>query len=169
MYTKSLLILSTSFFWETFFLKIFIKTFVSIWKFLTFFFFKDRPYKRKDRVQNVILMINSEVFYDVWIIFDAVGLLGSIFQWHIYEDFASKWAHLSVFKAFISNFIRITFWTSISDIRMTFKKDAHLPLKKFPCIHIFNTRRHESIWSFVKCCEKIVFPGNIPEIPAAHL
>ena len=124
--------------------------------------------------QNVFLMIN----FDVWdrlghvrTIIDTVGLLGSIFHCHICEDFVSKWADLSVCKAFISKslikglqtlksahfdtessqvwqwkidphnptvskmvwtcpnrsqtsklIIGNTFWNSISDIRITFKK-----------------------------------------------
>ena len=37
--------------------------------------------------------------------FDTVGLLGSIFHCHIYEDFVSKWADLSVCKAFIRDLL----------------------------------------------------------------
>ena len=134
-------------------------------------------------VRNVFLMINFDVWDrlgHVWTIFDTVGLLGSIFHCHICEDFVSKWADLSVFKAFIRDLlikalntlksahfdikslqmwqwkidpsdatvskmvqtcpnrsqtskliVRNTFWTSISDIRITFKKclQPH-PLKK---------------------------------------
>ena len=57
-------------------------------------------------VRNVFLMINFDVWDrlgHVWTIYDTVGLLGSIFHCHICEDFVSKWADLSVCKAFISN------------------------------------------------------------------
>ena len=139
-------------------------------------------------VQNVFLMINFDVWDrlgHVWTIFDTVGLLGSIFHCHICEDFVSKWADLSVCKAFISKsliktlqtlksahfdtkssqiwqwkidpsnptvskmvqtcpnrsqtsklIIRNTFWTSISDIRITLKKYPHPPLKKFPQVKL---------------------------------
>ena len=130
-------------------------------------------------VRNVFLMINFDVWDrlgHVWTIFDTVGLLGSIFHCHICEDFVSKWADLSVCKAFISKslikglqtlksahfdtessqvwqwkidphnptvskmvwtcpnrsqisklIIGNTFWNSISDIRITFKKAAQPP------------------------------------------
>ena len=134
-------------------------------------------------VRNVFLMINFDVWDrlgHVWTFFDTVGFLGSIFHCHICEDFVSKWADLSVCKAFISKslikalqtlksahfdtkssqicqwkiafhnptvskmvrtcpnrsqtsklIIRNTFWTPISDIRITLKKAAQSPpLKK---------------------------------------
>ena len=58
--------------------------------------------------QNVFLMINFDVWDrlgHVWTIFDTVGLLGSIFHCHICEDFVSKWADLSVCKAFIRDLL----------------------------------------------------------------
>ena len=59
-------------------------------------------------VQNVFLMINFDVWDrlgHVWTIFDTVELLGSIFHCHICEDFVSKWADLSVCKAFIRDLL----------------------------------------------------------------
>ena len=59
-------------------------------------------------VENVILMINFDEWDrlgHVWTIFDAVGLFGAIFHWHICEDFASKWANLSISKDFISKLL----------------------------------------------------------------
>ena len=56
-------------------------------------------------VQNMFLIINFDVWDrlgHVWTIIDTVGLLGSIFHCHVCEDFVSKWADLSVCKAFIS-------------------------------------------------------------------
>ena len=56
-------------------------------------------------VQNVFLTIHFDVWDrlgHVWTIFDTVASLGSIFHCHICKDFMSKWADLTVFKAFIS-------------------------------------------------------------------
>ena len=54
-------------------------------------------------IQNSFL-INFDVWDrlgHVWTIFDIVGLWKLIFHWRICEEFVSKWADLSVYKAFI--------------------------------------------------------------------
>ena len=135
-------------------------------------------------VQNLFLMINFDVWNRlgyVWAIFDTAELLEVIFHCHMCEEFVSKWAELSVCKAFVRDLlvkalqtlqyahfdtkssqiwqwkinsnnpavskmaqtyphrsqtskliIGNTFWNSISDIRITFEKIPHPPLKKFP-------------------------------------
>ena len=59
-------------------------------------------------LQNLFLMIDLDVWDrlgHVWAIFDTVGLLESIFHGHICEDFVSKWADLSVCKAFVRDLL----------------------------------------------------------------